>query len=250
MKLSVHVRAILGLPTIKERDVAKIHSFYETLLFNIKSLQTLDSLEKLDAAVQFTFDKLDVIKSELAMTNEKWSEWTFLEFVSALEHWTKNNPIKQLHGLKYHGKDRDRSYFVKTTGKGCLYCADERHKAISCDKIVNSGERKILAEEQLCFNCARAKHRTADCKSKNRCQTCHGKHHTSICDKSSPPQEPGMTANFVGTSTVVHPVVVVRINGYKFQALLDSGHSHSYASSTAIKLISAKYKSVGVHQIG
>ena len=54
-----------------------------------------------------------------------------------------------------------------------------------------------------------------------------------------------MTANFVGTSTVV----VVRINGYKFQALLDSGSSHSYASSTAIKMIGAKCKSVGVHQM-
>ena len=248
--VSAYVRAILELPTIKERDVAKIHSFYETLLFNVESLQTLDSLKKLDAAVRFTFDKLDVIKGELAMTNEKWSEWTFLEFVSALERWTKNNPIKQPHGSKYHGKDRDRSYFVKTTGKGCLYCSDESHKAISCDKIVNSGERKkILAEKQLCFNCAGAKHRAADCKSKNRCQTCHGKHHTSICDKSSPPREPGMTANFVGTSTVVHPVVVVRINGYKFRALLDSGASHSYASSTALKLIGAKCKSVGVRQI-
>ena len=58
-----------------------------------------------------------------------------------------------------------------------------------------------------------------------------------------------MTANFVGASTVVHPVVVVRINGYKFRALLDSGASHSYASSTAIKLIGAKCKSVGVRQI-
>ena len=248
--VSAYVRAILELPTIKERDVAKIHSIYETLLFNVESLQTLDSLEKLDAAVRFTFDMLDVIKSELAMTNEKWSEWTFLEFVRALERWTKNNPIKQPHGSKYHGKDRDRSYFVKTTGKGCLYCSDESHKAISCDNIVNSGERKkILAEKQLCFNCAWAKHRAADCKSKNRCQTCHGKHHTSICDKSSPPREPGMTANFVGTSTVVHPVVVVRINGYKFRALLDSGASHSYASSIAIKLIGAKCKSVGVRQI-
>ena len=247
--VSAYVRAILELPTVKERDV-KIHSFYETLLFNVESLQTLESLEKLNAAVRFTFDKLEVINSELAMTNEKWSEWTFIEFVNALERWTKNNPIKQLHGSRYQGKEGDRSYFVKTSGKGCLYCSDESHKAISCDKILNSGERrKILAEKQLCCNCAGAKHRAADCKSKNRCQICHGKHHTSICDKSPLPREPGMTANFVGASTVVHHVVVVRINGYKFRALLDIGASHSYASSTAIKLIGAECKSVGVRQI-
>ena len=103
----------MKLPTIKERDVAKIHSFYKTLLFNVESLQTLESLEKLDAAVRFNFDMLEVIKSEPAMTNEKWSEWTFIEFVNELERWTKNNHIKQPHGSRYHGKERDRSYFVK-----------------------------------------------------------------------------------------------------------------------------------------
>ncbi len=62
-------------------------------MFNVESLQTLESLEKLDAAVRFTFDKLEGIKSELAMVNESWNEWTFMEFVNALELWTKNNPI-------------------------------------------------------------------------------------------------------------------------------------------------------------
>jgi hypothetical protein len=53
-----------------------------------------------------------------------------------------------------------------------------------------------------------------------------------------------MTTNHVGRSKVVFPVVVVRINGYKFRALLDSGASHSYASTTAIDLSVAKVKSL------
>jgi len=36
-----YVRRILELPTIRERDVKKIHEFYEILLFNVESLQTL-----------------------------------------------------------------------------------------------------------------------------------------------------------------------------------------------------------------
>ena len=56
-----------------------------------------------------------------------------------------------------------------------------------------------------------------------------------------------MTANHVGESTVIHPVVVVKIKGYKFRALLDSGASHSYMSSTAINLINTK--STGLKQI-
>ena len=58
-----------------------------------------------------------------------------------------------------------------------------------------------------------------------------------------------MTANHIGLSAVIHPVVVVQINDYKFRALLDSGTSHSYASPTAINLTHAKLKSTGLRQI-
>jgi hypothetical protein len=250
--VGAYVRSIFELPAICERDVAKIHAFYETLLYNVESLQTLDSLGKLDAAVRFTFDKLDVIKCELAMTNENWSEWTFAQFVDALERWTKNNPVRDHQGGRFR-KDKGRSFFANQDSKhnsgfkGCLYCSSETHRAINCDKVVKPEDRKkLLAEKHLCFNCTGAKHRAADCKSKGKCQICQGKHHTSICDKNAKPREPGMTANHVGQSAVIHPVVVVRINGYRFRALLDSGASHSYASSTAINLSGARVKSVGL----
>ena len=48
-----------------------IHEFYEVLLFNVESLCTLESLNKLDATVRFTFDKLGVIKNKLAMIDEQ-----------------------------------------------------------------------------------------------------------------------------------------------------------------------------------
>lgn len=105
-------------------------------------------------------------------------------------------------------------------------------------------------EKRLCFNCTGAKHRAEDCKSKSTCLNCHAKHHTSICDRTkTSTREPGMTANYIGNTAVIHPVVVVKINGYKFRALLDSGASHSYISSTAIELINARPKSTGLRQI-
>ena len=58
------MRNILELPTVRERDVAKIHDFYEELLFNVESLLTLNTLIELDAAARFTFDKLEVMKTE------------------------------------------------------------------------------------------------------------------------------------------------------------------------------------------
>ena len=51
--MGTYVRNILELPTVRERNVKKIHEFYETLLFNLESLRTLKSLPKLDGAVRF-----------------------------------------------------------------------------------------------------------------------------------------------------------------------------------------------------
>ena len=101
--VGTYVRNILELPTIKERDVRKIHEFYEILLFNVESLRTLESLNKLDAAVRFTFDKLGVIKNELAMIDEQWSEWSFTQFLEALEKWTLNNPLSEAPRSKNMG---------------------------------------------------------------------------------------------------------------------------------------------------
>ena len=92
--VGAYVRNILELPTVRERDVKKIHEFYEKLLSNVESLQTLQSIKKLDAAVRFTFDKLDVIKNELAMIDENWSELTFVQFLEALEKWTITTQFK------------------------------------------------------------------------------------------------------------------------------------------------------------
>ena len=58
----------------------------------------------------------------------------------------------------------------------------------------------------------------------------------SLCQQAS---EPSLTTNITGSS-VIHPVVIVDVNSRKFRALLDSGVSQSYVSSTLIDLIGAR----------
>ena len=257
--VGTYVRNILELPTIKERDVRKIHKFYEILLFNVESLRTLESLNKLDAAVRFTFDKLGVIKNELAMIDEQWSEWSFTQFLEVLEIWTLNNPLSEAPRSKnmggYQKREKSRLFYSQhgdhdaKTSRGCLFCESPVHNAINCHKVLNLVERKkIFLEKRLCFNCTGSKHRAEDCKSKSTCQNCNARHHTSLCDKSKT-CKPGMTANSVGNTSVIQPVVVVKIGGFKFRALLGSGASHSYASSTAIELIKVRPKSTGLRHI-
>ena len=59
-----------------------------------------------------------------------------------------------------------------------------------------------------------------------------------------PARKPGMTSNH-GEWAVTHPVVVVSVEGQKFWALLKSDASHS----TFVKLIKARPKAAGLHQI-
>ena len=48
--VNAYVKNILELPHIKDRDVAKIHKVYDSMLFNVESLQTLEKLNEIDAA--------------------------------------------------------------------------------------------------------------------------------------------------------------------------------------------------------
>ena len=52
-----------------------------------------------------------------------------------------------------------------------------------------------------------------------------------------------MPSSKVGKISVIRPVVIVKVAGYKFQALLDSGASHSYVFTTFVKLTEAQPKS-------
>ena len=188
------MRNILELPTIRERDVAKIYDFYEKLLCNVESLLTLKKLNELDTAARFTFDKLEVIKSELVLIDRNWQDWTFKEFLETLEKWTINNPLQ--------GGCKQKAFFNREermhTPRGCVYCTSTEHRAVNCTKVTDVSQRK---------------------------------------------------SNHVGESAVIHPVVVVRVEGYKFRALLDSGASHSYCSSTFVKLVKARPNAASLRQI-
>ena len=184
----------------------------------------------------------------MSFNRRNWRNWTFKEFLETLEKWTINNPPQGARKQKAFVNREERMQ----TPRGCVYCASIEHRANNCTKITDVRQRiSILTSKRLCFNCT-GPHRAALCKSQTTCRTCKGKHHTSICEKlqTSPvAREPGMTANHVGESAAIHPVVVVKVEGYKFRALLDSGASHSYCSSTFVKLVRAQPKSAGLRQI-
>ena len=117
-------------------------------------MRTLESLNKLDAAVTFTFDKLGFIKNELAMIDEQWSEWSFTPFLEALEKWTLNNPLSEAPRSKNkggHQEKREKSRVFYFQRGDPLFCESPDHKAIDCDKVVSVEQRKkIFLDKKDC----------------------------------------------------------------------------------------------------
>ena len=120
---------------------------------------------------------------------------------------------------------------------GCAYCDSNEHREIDCTKYVTLDERKkLLSIKRLCFNCVAGKHRAADCKSRQVCQNCGQRHHTSICDRRAQL----LTATCSSHNAVMYPVVIVEVEGVKCRALLDTGAGSSYASATLLDRVGAR----------
>jgi hypothetical protein len=249
-----YIIALLELQPITERDVRKIHKFYEQLLFNVESLRTLGKLETIEgASFYIIIKKLEVLKAELVThVSGDWRDWSFAELLEALRKWTETNAfIKTEKRISRRPEISNGSAFHSRDSNVCVYCQSTDHKAPQCN-VISSPEarKKYLADNKLCFNCASGQHAASSCKSKISCQKCKRRHHTSICFNPEDNGELAMTSNVGSThlrngpnklspTTVIHPVVVVKVGGMKLRALLDSGASHSYVSARLVELTQA-----------
>ena len=197
--------------------------------------------------------KLELLQSELlSHVPFGWCSWSFGDLLEALRKWTGMNPVVETFGKGtnpkrstlpsdciYHSQDR----YVGN----CVYCDSGEHRSSGSDKLSTLDARKaFLANKRLCFNCAAGQHSANQCPSKLSCRVCRRRHHTSICQQAS--VDPNLTANIVGSS-VIHPVVIVNVCGHKFCALLDSGASHSYMSSTLVELTRVQAVKSGTRRV-
>ena len=81
----------------------------------------------------------------------------------------------------------------------CTYCKGS-HTSTNCEVHKDQQSRiAIIKQEKLCFNCL-AHHCVSQCSSRNQCQKCNGKHHTSICNSSTPTSSNSTPSNNIGTT--------------------------------------------------
>ena len=169
----------------------------------------------------------------------KWTATNAIVKGSEKGNSTKGNPLPKRSNVSseraFHSQDCDTNNYV--------YCGSSNHVSSRCDKISTPAERRtFLVNKKLCFNCAAGQHSAMKCLSKLSCSICHQKTSVHRFAREEFPVQV-CTTNVVGSS-VIRPVVVVKVNDCKFR-----GASHSYVSSTLIDLIRARAVKSGTRRV-
>ena len=182
------------------------------------------------------------MRPHLVQLDEKWKEWGFNELIEALRKWTERNPPINKEKQKEHTQ---REKLLQTNQKysknlKCIYCDDEKHKTWECEKVKDIAERrKVISQKKLCFNCLGVGHVVSNCKSKRTCYNCKNRHHSSICEAEKQ-NSTSLKIESTEHKEVIHPTVLVKVNGIMCRALLDSGSSASFVSKRVAQLLRSK----------
>ena len=127
--IKCYMKEILDLPNVTGTNPRKIAEFHDKLSHSVQALETMK--------------KLHEINGNVSMTDPEWESWDFVQLVQALRQWVKRNPVVP------NDKEREentRRKLFNTRGedvrvKGCVYCGDTGHKAMQCEKVVETSER-------------------------------------------------------------------------------------------------------------
>ena len=90
--INAYVENIVAVPTISGTNAAEIQDSYETLLYNVQSLETLGKTSDCLALVRGVLNKLPGTKAELVQGKPNWKSWNFTELTSALRAWKEIHP--------------------------------------------------------------------------------------------------------------------------------------------------------------
>ena len=72
--IKAYVKDIIQLPTANGSDPVQIHQFYERLVNNIQSLETMGKLGQVNGNVPLILDKLSSIRSDLVSRVDDWQD--------------------------------------------------------------------------------------------------------------------------------------------------------------------------------
>ena len=71
---NAHIQYIMGLSVITETNPTRINEFYEKLVTNIQTLESMGKEKDIRGYVRLTLDKLPGIRSDLVRLHDNWQE--------------------------------------------------------------------------------------------------------------------------------------------------------------------------------
>ena len=243
---AAHMDELIHLTPVRGTSYEKVREFYEKLTRNYDALKSLGEGDTLKALVISTINKLPQVKPDLVRTDDEWEDWDMAALLESINKWLKRNRVED--SPREETKKKEKHFFSNSKGeqatppreKGphCLYCQGS-HWGDSCPTYNTVESRKrFIADNKLCFNCARGGHQANQCRSRG-CFKCKGKHHTSICMKS---QSNGVLNGYTpATDEKSLPAIIpVQIENSTLWAFLDTGSGRNFISKNAIKRLNLK----------
>ncbi|PFX23750.1 hypothetical protein AWC38_SpisGene11665 [Stylophora pistillata] len=131
---------------------------------------------------------------------------------------------------------QDHMFQTHQRTQKCVYFQAEDHRKSARAKIMQkiSGYKRALFQLNWCTQFIKM-------QSTMTCQHCGEQHHTSICGSTKELKTEGvLTAHQPENKEVIHPVILVEIDGIKTYALLDTSAGCSYASNKLINLLNKR----------
>ena len=245
---SAHIKAIREVqPVANAHHLKQLRRFYEDVSINFASLRSMGYEAHVMCLVEETVMKLPrPIRYELTKDDRSWTKWDFTRFLERLWIYLKTcEEIEPTETLRFEPSSSRRQVVnttITTRVTECVYCKGS-HKAFECTNVSSVAERKsILQNQKRCFNCTRNNHTLRECKSRNLCYHCKGKHHSSICPRSeaSRPSAEAIPATtraptrdhngHIQSGPAAYQTVIAKVGGQRCRILLDGGSGKSYIS--------------------
>ena len=199
---NAHMAALLDLPN-PSNQLDSLRSFYDELETNIRGLEALGKSQDSfgDLLIPIIISKLPSEFNQNLARGHAGNAWTIQQLRDGIRNEMRvleagTNSLVQANPsptptATFHtgvGEIKNQRYYKPKQDKksGPCHFFQGTHSPIQCSQVTVPKDRKaIILKMSLCFNCLASTHPVAKCPSKNRCRKCGGKHHTSICDRST-----------------------------------------------------------------
>ena len=201
--MSAHIKVNRNIyPVSNAHNLRQLRRFYEEVSINYASLKSMGYETHVMCLVEETMMKLPrTIRYEITREDRSWTKWDFYIFLERL--WCYLKTCGEIETARTEQPSPKRRMVNATTSKAfeCVYCKGN-HRSFECTSVTSVMERKaILQAQKRCFNCTRTSHTLRECKSKNLCYHCKGKHDSSICNRNEPVDAFGGASQIPGMAT-------------------------------------------------